>query len=362
MPQKSQNWDLHRDEIEKLYMQRGFTLQKLQEAMSMKHDFTASTRAWKTKLEEWKLRKNKSRSILRKGYPRQRREQLKGSPASIPPSQEKSPSKDLSIPQLPTDVLYNWTADDPAAIPETSFQTSPSNPVYNTLWRNSIGDTVHQCSHYTSISTLGNSYLETPPLINSSLMLFSTRPPSVSLRLLANCPEQAPQALEILLRSWKPGGEHMWFAKRFLADSAYCRTIVGVNWTRWDHTDETLFDLVDQFVPEDEQDLLRKALLRADVKFEHPLGRLNAQWAPTWRLAIRETTWDRAKHQILKMEVRDRLLRCALSVVAGALVRSQETRLELLAMTGESELFEESRMDKAWILADCHEQGINIDI
>jgi hypothetical protein len=151
-------------------------------------------------------------------------------------------------------------------------------------------------------------------------------------------------------------------AKRFLQDSDYCHTIVGVNWTRWNHRDETLFDLIDQFVPEDEQALIRRALLRADLKFEHPLGRLNAPWAQTWRLAIREKTWDGAKHQLLKMEVRDRLLRCALSVVAEALLRSQDFYMDMLALIGKSDLIEESRRHKSWILTDCREQQIDIDI
>jgi hypothetical protein len=36
------DWDLHRDEIERLYMARGFTLEKLREVMSSEHGLTAS--------------------------------------------------------------------------------------------------------------------------------------------------------------------------------------------------------------------------------------------------------------------------------------------------------------------------------
>lgn len=36
------NWDFHKDEIERLYMKRGFTLHKLREVMKTEQGFEAS--------------------------------------------------------------------------------------------------------------------------------------------------------------------------------------------------------------------------------------------------------------------------------------------------------------------------------
>ncbi len=52
-------------------------------------------------------------------------------------------------------------------------------------------------------------------LVNSSLIFFFDRTDSENLQLLANAPTLAPRALEILLRNWKPGGDHFSYALKF---------------------------------------------------------------------------------------------------------------------------------------------------
>jgi hypothetical protein len=157
----------------------------------------------------------------------------------------------------------------------------------------------------------------------------------------------------------------MKYANHLLQDKVYCHTIVGVNWTRWSHTDETLFDLIDEFVPRDERNPLRKALLRADLRFEQPLGQLKAPWADVWRMAIRERTWDGAKDFLLQMDVRGRLSECALAVVAEELMGYHDLCLQRLEMTDPEmtdPLYIHSFQQKDQILRHCRWQGIEIDI
>jgi hypothetical protein len=161
------------------------------------------------------------------------------------------------------------------------------------------------------------------PIVNSSLMFFSFRTDSQSLQLLAKFPGMAPRAIEILLRNWKPGGDYMHYALRFLKDSAYCHTLLSVNWTRWTDQDETLFDLIDAYVPEDEQVTLTKAILRADLTFQYPLEPLHAAWASRWRLALQQTEWQLAKGYLVRLRAHSRLIDCALYVVGESIVRRQ---------------------------------------
>jgi hypothetical protein len=113
----------------------------------------------------------------------------------------------------------------------------------------------------------------------------------------------------------------MSYASLFLHQSRYCHTIIGVNWTRWNHRDETLFDLIDQNLPQNERSYLTKGLLRADLCFQHPLTQVNAPWADRWRLAIRQTEWAQAKKLVLGLNARNNLLECAFSVLAERLQR-----------------------------------------
>ena len=153
-----------------------------------------------------------------------------------------------------------------------------------------------------------------------------------------------PRAVEILLRNWKAGGEYMHYALRFLKDSSYCHTLLSVNWTRWTHRDETLFDLIEVYIPEEEQVVLIKAVLKADLTFQHPLERLRAAWASTWRLALQKQEWRAARDCLLKFRTLEvyhahRLLNCALVIVAEEFLR--RNREILTSWRGEDELFPE---------------------
>ena len=102
----------------------------------------------------------------------------------------------------------------------------------------------------------------------------------------------------------------MSYASLFLHQSQYCHTIVGVNWTRWNHTDENLFDLIDQNLPRlgNERSSLTKDLLRADLRFQHHLAQLNAPWAEKWRLALRQTEWAKIKELVSGLDAGTQLL------------------------------------------------------
>jgi hypothetical protein len=167
------------------------------------------------------------------------------------------------------------------------------------------------------------------PLANLSFMFFSTRPLHESLERLANAPLMAPLALEILLRNWKTGSNCLDYALRFVEDGSYCTAILSMNWTRWWHNDETLFDLVEDNVPKDEQNLVIKAFLKADLKFHCQLGTLCAPWASEWRLAIQQEEWVKVRRIVMNFEASKRLRRCALGVIAEKMLAIYRDHIEL---------------------------------
>jgi len=153
----------------------------------------------------------------------------------------------------------------------------------------------------------------------------------------------------------------MAYALYFLNDKAYCKTLLSVNWTRWTHYDETLFDLIDFYVPAGEQIALTKALLRADLPFKNEkLETLCAAWAPTWRLAVQETDWKAAKSHLFALEVHNILLKCALEVVAESFL--ERNKSILVDWKGGDEPFpENARSQYMEVLKDCGELQIDVD-
>ncbi|TVY27151.1 hypothetical protein LHYA1_G005264 [Lachnellula hyalina] len=204
-------------------------------------------------------------------------------------------------------------------------------------------------------------------LVNSSLMFFSTRPDASSLHLLANTPKLEPQALEILLRNWKPGGEHLRYLHHFVQSSTCCTAIPVMNWTRWWGTDETLFDLVDNFVGEEERTLVTRTLLSADMKFQLDFTRLRASWADSWRSACRQHRWADAKEHLLGFRVNTLLKDSALSVVAEHFLQRRHRALETWrigssrSLEGTPQVFPvEGRDEFLGILRDCREMRLDV--
>lgn len=156
----------------------------------------------------------------------------------------------------------------------------------------------------------------------------------------------------------------MRYARRFLDDKAYCQALMSVNWTRWTHYDETLFDLLDFYVlPSDPENyvVLTKALLKADLPFkDEKLEALSAPWAPTWRMALQGSEWGEAKVHLFGLEVHDVLFHCAVEVIAEKLL--QKNKRELVNWKGDAEPFpEQARRQYMEILKDCRELHVNVD-
>jgi hypothetical protein len=143
----------------------------------------------------------------------------------------------------------------------------------------------------------------------------------------------------------------MHYALHFLKESAYCHTLLSVNWTRWTHQDETLFDLIDVYVPEDEQVAVTKAILRADLTFQYPLERLHAAWASWWRLAFRQTDWKAAKACLLRLGPRSRLIDCALYVIGESFVRRETQFISWIGTAGDCSVNDNGKIQQ--ILKDC---------
>jgi hypothetical protein len=203
-------------------------------------------------------------------------------------------------------------------------------------------------------------------LVNSSLMVFSTRPDASSLHLLANTPKLEPQALEILLRNWKPGGEYMRYLNYFIRNSTCCTAIPVVNWTRWWGTDETLFDLVGQIVPE-ERTLVTKTLLKGDMKFQQEFTRLRASWADAWRLACRQEKWNSAREHLMGFVDNNLLRDCALAVVAENILERRHRAIESWRIGNDASLSNthqvfpiEDRDEYLAILKDGREMRLDI--
>jgi hypothetical protein len=153
------------------------------------------------------------------------------------------------------------------------------------------------------LNTLHHASEQLPPLVNSSLMFFSTRPISQSLNMLANSPHLYPRAMEILLRNWSGGGESLRHANIFLQEPACCQGLLGPNWKCWYGDDGTLFDLAYQNVAKSEQPPLFKALLRADIRFRPQLCSNSPVWAEGWRAAVEQSTWLNSKGIVAGLSV-----------------------------------------------------------
>jgi hypothetical protein len=130
------------------------------------------------------------------------------------------------------------------------------------LRKNVMSDTTASPDTVVSIDDPLNIHTneQLPPLVNSSLMFFSTRPISTSLNMLANSPHLYPRAMEILLRNWSGVGESLQHANILLQEPACCQGLLGPNWKCWYGDDGTLFDLAYQNVAKSEQSALFKAL------------------------------------------------------------------------------------------------------
>jgi hypothetical protein len=198
-------------------------------------------------------------------------------------------------------------------------------------------------------------------------MFFSFRTHTESLQLLAKSPVMKEWAVEILLRNWKPGGECLQYALWFLEDSACCQTLLSVNWTRWTDGDETLFGLIDLEVQEDPRVLtaLTKAVLKADLKFQHPLQNLRPAWADRWRLTLQQTEWNLTTNMVrlshlARLERYRRLVYCVLMVIAESLL--EKNKRILVSWRGDKDsFFETARSQYFEILKDCRAWGIALD-
>ncbi|PMD47123.1 hypothetical protein L207DRAFT_606183 [Hyaloscypha variabilis F] len=379
-----ESWEYHKSVIEELYLTQRCTLEELRKIMKTKHGFTAAPRTYKLKLDEWKFHKNRRKKVgPGKDFPKQSQIQLVYVPCKVGPSPSKRPF-------LTTDEqgLCPATLDPPTkdSIMSESLPSSPSNNYELTSVSAQRPPITQQpkllCRpSSTAIGWVTND-LCCPSrnlediIVNSSLMFFSFRPHTESLQLLAKSPEMAQWAVEIVLRNWRPGGECIQYLLHFLNNSACCRTLLLYNSIRWTDEDETMFNIIDFDVPEEQQVLtaLAKAMLKADFKFRHPLPQLRPAWADQWRLAVEQTEWSLATEMVrllvtepcdlqlfLARLKRDRrLVYCALVVIAESLL--EKNKRILVNWSGDIDIFfETARTQYFEILKDCRSWGIALD-
>lgn len=145
-------------------------------------------------------------------------------------------------------------------------------------------------------------------------------------------PNAYRHALEILLVKWQPDGQYMKAALRFLQDDRYCMAITA------DPPTPNLLVLTDRNVPWEEQPILTRALLEADlaldseVFFDHHDD--VPSWIKQWRLAAKDTDWNEAKRSLWHPDLKDQFpmttFRCFLAVIAERLLDRIKIRLEYL--------------------------------
>jgi hypothetical protein len=190
------------------------------------------------------------------------------------------------------------------------------------------------------------------PLVNSSLMFFSTRPISQSLNILSKSPHLFPRAMEILLRNWSGGGESLRYANILLQEPACCQNLLGPNWKCWYGDDGTLFDLAYQNVTKAEQAILFKALLRADMKYRPQLSANRPAWADDWRHAVEQSSWSNAKGVVVGLLVGKTLWVSMVTVL-------MEYHLDLCIRSPQTQVLDHRQQYKD-ILRDCLDMGLDI--
>jgi hypothetical protein len=335
------------------------------------------SRTYKLKLDEWKIRKNRRKKVQPcKGPTKKTQSQPVHVSSKVGPfplvlaTEEPSLPLDALSPSM-TDSTMNESLSPSSShvyeLPSRSQHTLPSTRQTALLCQ-----TPSIATGWVTNDLFSQSLNLEAIIVNTSLMFFSFRTHTESLQLLAKSPFMTEWAVETLLRNWKPGGECMQYALRFLEDSACCQTLLSVNWTRWTDGDETLFDLIDE-VREEQSVLnaLTKAVLKADLKFQHPLQKLRPTWADKWRLALQQTEWSLAKNMVrllvtqlvsllARLESHRRLVYCVLMVIAESLL--EKNKRILVSWRGDIDIFfETARSQYFEILKDCRVWGIVLD-
>jgi len=253
------------------------------------------------KLDDWSMKKYKSRQKIQHNA---------SSPLAIR-------SNTTVVPKLVLEPeILAVVPEPPLPIP---YKLSPSVPVPQEILAQSSNEARNYAHETQALHlTFSEGFQSSPtgPVVNSSLMFFSTRSPTESLFMLSNFPAMAPLGLETLLRNWKPNSQHLSCALEFLQQREFCHTIVGVNWTRWTDRDETLFDLVEDLESEQERSVLVSELLKADLRFRCKLARRSAEWAGAWRRACQESKWVNVKKHLRRMDAPSKLRTAAFDVLA----------------------------------------------
>jgi hypothetical protein len=171
------------------------------------------------------------------------------------------------------------------------------------------------------------------PLVDPSFRFSRTRTENESLEMLANSPELAEQAFEILLINWNPGIDYMQYAMSFLEEQTYCSSILTTNSIQTNRSHGTsLFDLIDQNVPKTQRKILTKAFLRADLATQTDLpgsGQL-LPWAEIWRKASKSSNWESGRLCLMEFKtgLSPDIHECALMVVAEYFLGQHKAQIE----------------------------------
>ncbi|KAH8669528.1 hypothetical protein BGZ60DRAFT_528013 [Tricladium varicosporioides] len=255
------DWASHKAEVEQLYIEQGRTLKEVRDILKDRHGFSASVRAYRMRIDDWDLRKYRSRK-------------------------ERSVSSTCS------------TTSPGLTGSSASPQSMKSQGQSSTMELN--GDNMQ----------FGPYSIPTAPMKPEDI-LFLVQGSSANTYLV-----------EILISKWQRGGEYLDTLSAYLQR---LDTFEGLIRTANDGK-PTLFKLIEQHVPINEQLAVGKLILERQFSVHRKLNGDDAQWLKVWTIACRCTEWEEAKETLnesgrVEWLAGSLFLGCAQVVIAEQLLR-----------------------------------------
>ncbi|PVH86249.1 hypothetical protein DL98DRAFT_510891 [Cadophora sp. DSE1049] len=332
------DWVAQKENLKKFYITEDRPLEEVREILKDRYGFDASIRSYRMKIDEWNLRKYKSKNdISNRGNFAQPRTNLRGriaSPATSslqPTSQRDLTRSTLSV----DDLLKPWTADEIPAM----HNPLPRNQHHSTEQGTVLAENSGAFEELLRLPTQTNtqSLLRVPSSSGkrsnsknngeNSGFYHGTKP--------FNVKSPAPYHFNCMVKAWRNGRGVRDYVTNVLSVSGFevatfqTMTVAKVN----------LFDLICDKVDKPEQVPLIKDLLRelSDSDLYDP----TAQYI-CWRSAYIESHWTRFKRALgllnlngcMSREAADLVFRATFLLVGERLIDAYRARFDMIDSLG----------------------------
>ncbi|KAH6672379.1 Clr5 domain-containing protein, partial [Halenospora varia] len=256
------DWASHKAEVEQLYIEQGRTLKEVRDILKDRHGFSASVRAYRMRIDDWDLRKYRSRK-------------------------ERSGSS-----------TYSTTS--PGLTGSSTSPQSMKSQGQSSAMEMDGGDNMH----------FGPFSIPTAPMKSEDIF-------TLVQGLSANI-----YLVEILLTKWQRGGEYLDTLSAYLQRLDTCEGLIRTA----NDGKPTLFKLVEQHVPINEQFAVGKLILEKQFSIHRKPDADDAQWLKVWTIACGCTEWEEAKETLnesgrVEWLAGSLFLGCAQVVIAEQLLR-----------------------------------------